>query len=289
MDAIDRLATSLVRLGDPVVVENPSFPPLLDLLEQLGATVIGVPVDDEGMLPASLREALKSSPVALFTMPRAHNPLGVSTTERRAAELAAVLARSAAVIVEDDHSGDIATAPLASLGVHLPQRTVLIRSYSKSHGPDLRLAAVGGAAEPINRMAQRRILGPGWSSRLLQAVLTELLVDETAVQAVEAARHEYARRRQGLSDALVARGIDVTGTDGINLWVEVPDERSAQVGLAARQIGVAPGTPFLVDPLDSDHLRLTVGLVRDGFEALADQVLAAVGGPTAGLMTGSRR
>ena len=57
---------------------------------------------------------------------------------------------------------------------------------------------------------------------------------------------------------LVDHGVDVTGTDGINLWMGVDDERAAVVALAAQGIGVAPGTPFLVRP-DTDHLRVTVG------------------------------
>lgn len=275
MDALDRLATSLVRLGDRVIVENPTFPPVLDLLEQLGAEVIGVPVDDEGIEPDALRQALVAEPSVLITMPRAHNPLGVSTTVDRAAELAEVLAGSEVYVIEDDHAGDISQAPLASLGVHLPDRTILIRSYSKSHGPDLRLAAIGGAAEPIRHVAQRRILGPGWSSRLLQAVLAELLVDPTTVAAVAAAGARYAERRLALSGELRRRGLQVSGTDGINLWVSVPDERSAQLGLAARGIGVAPGTPFMVEPRHGDHLRVTVAAVRDGFDTLADHIAGA--------------
>lgn len=272
MDALDRLATSLVRLGDRVIVENPTFPPLLDLLEQLGAEVIGVPVDAEGIEPDALRRALAADPSVLITMPRAHNPLGVSTTAERAAELAEVLAGSEVFVIEDDHAGDISRAPLASLGVHLPDRTILIRSYSKSHGPDLRLAAIGGAAEPIRQVAQRRILGPGWSSRLLQAVLAELLVDPVTMAAVSAAGARYAERRAAMSRELQQRGVQVTGTDGINLWVAVPDERSAQLGLAARGIGVAPGTPFMVEPRDGDHLRVTIATVRDGFDTLADHI-----------------
>ena len=61
--------------------------------------------------------------------------------------------------------------PLVSLGRWLPERTVHIRSYSKSHGPDLRLAAVGGAGDLVTAVANRRLLGPGWSSRILQALL----------------------------------------------------------------------------------------------------------------------
>ncbi|MGZ4763635.1 MAG: GntR family transcriptional regulator, partial [Ilumatobacteraceae bacterium] len=48
MDALDRVAQVVVRLGDRLVVEHPTFPPLLDLLDELGAEVIGVDLDDEG-------------------------------------------------------------------------------------------------------------------------------------------------------------------------------------------------------------------------------------------------
>ena len=80
MDALDRVAQLVVDLGDRVVVEHPTFPPLLDLLEQLGADVIGVPLDSEGMVIEALAEALGRSPTALFLQPRAQSPTGVTMT-----------------------------------------------------------------------------------------------------------------------------------------------------------------------------------------------------------------
>ncbi len=225
MDALDRVAAVVVRLGDRVVVEHPTFPPLLDLLDLLGAEVIGVPLDEHGMRVDALTQALASGVRAVFLQPRAQNPTGVALTARRCKQLAAALARSDAVIVEDDHSGDIASSPLVSLGMHLPQRTVHIRSYSKSHGPDLRLAAVGGAGDVVSAVANRRLLGPGWSSRILQALLLEMLDHPATIAAVAAARVEYAARRAATTDVLAAAGVAFTGTDGINLWMQVADER----------------------------------------------------------------
>jgi DNA-binding transcriptional MocR family regulator len=275
MDALDRVTGTILRLGDRVMVEHTAFPPLLDLLEVVGVEIIGLDTDHEGITVASLHAALASKPVALFTQPRAHNPLGISTSVERVAALADVLRPTSVMVIEDDHAGDISTAVLASFGVHLPERTILVQSFSKSHGPDLRLAAVGGAGDVITQMARRRMLGPGWSSRLLQAVLAELLNDEPTQAVLSDARHEYAARRRRLSVALNEREISTTGHDGINLWVEVRDERAAQVALAARGIGVAPGAPFIVTPGNTEHLRLTVGLVRDGVEGLADHVATA--------------
>ena len=264
MDALDRIAQVVVRLGDRVVVEHPTFPPLLDLLEQIGAEVIGVDVDAGGMNVESFAVALEQKPTAVFLQPRAQNPTGVTMTADRCRELADVIVatgRSESItIIEDDHAGDIAVGELNSFGRYLPARTVHIRSYSKSHGPDLRLAAIGGSGDVISAAANRRLLGPGWSSRILQAVLLELLDDEATLIALDRARSEYARRRQEVGQILNERNVSTTGTDGINLWVRVNDERGALMTLAAQGIGAAPGAPFLVNAYP-DSLRVTVGLL----------------------------
>jgi DNA-binding transcriptional MocR family regulator len=273
-DAMDRVAREVVRMGDRVVVEHPTFPPVLDLLELLGAEVIGVDLDDEGISLGGLEAALAQKPSMVFLQPRAQNPTGVSLTARRARAVAKLIGRTTAVVVEDDHSGDIASSVLVSLGRWIPSQVVHIRSFSKSHGPDLRLAAVGGAGAVIDAVTTRRLIGPGWSSRLLQAVLLAMLDDPATIATIETARATYAERRAALAGALAQRAIATAGSDGINLWVPVADEQTALIGLAARGVGAAPGTPFQVRP-DADHIRVTAGLVRGGREAaerLADQM-----------------
>jgi len=129
----------------------------------------------------------------------------------------------------------------------------------------------------VTAVTNRRLLGPGWSSRILQAVLLEMLDDAPTIEAVTAARVEYARRRQLVADVLESRNISVTGTDGINLWMAVADERSALVTLAAQGVGAAPGEPFQVRR-DAPHLRVTVGLIEHDHETVANQLAAAAGG-----------
>jgi len=275
MDALDLLARSLVRFGDRVVVEHPCFPPLLDLLESIGAEVVGVPMDDEGLHPGALAAAISSPTAAVLIQPRAQNPTGVSLTTSRAAELAGVLATTGVPVVEDDSAGAISVAPDLSLGRWIPGQTIHVRSYSKSHGPDLRLAALGGPTELLRDALARRQLGQGWSSRLLQRILVGLLTDGEAVAHVDRARQEYARRRGALVAALSHHGVDVQGTDGLNIWVPVHDESAAIVRLASQGIGVTPGTPFDVVPGGGGHIRVTSGLVAEGHEELAATLAAA--------------
>ena len=67
-----------------------------------------------------------------------------------------------------------------------------------------------------------------------------------------------------------------TGTDGINLWMQVADERSSLITLAAQGIGAAPGEPFMVQP-DEPSLRVTVGLVAHDLADVAKRLADAAG------------
>jgi DNA-binding transcriptional MocR family regulator len=275
LDGMELVIRTMLRYGDRVVVEHPSFPPILDLLEAAGVEVVGVPLDAEGLVPAALTEALAGPVRAVFLQPRGQNPTGISLSTARARALAALLEGSEALVVEDDSASAISTATDVSLGTWLPERTVHVRSFSKSHGPDLRLAAMSGPEALLGEVRRLRQLGQGWSSRLLQRMLLDLLTDDQSRAEVTRARDEYARRRQAFVDALAARHVEVGGDDGLNLWVPVYDEAAALMRLASRGIGVAPGTPFNVLPSTQGHVRVTVGLVRADLDAVADEVAAA--------------
>jgi len=284
LDAIDRALAALVRFGDRVLVENPTFPPFMDLMEHYGLEPIGVPLDDEGMRPEAFAAALGRGPAVVLMQPRAHNPTGVSMTHARAEHLAVILARrrngEQAIVIEDDHSGAISTAPEVTLATWLPDRVLHVRSFSKSHGPDLRIGALGGPRALVDRVVARRLLGPGWTSRMTQALLYELLTDEESVADVERARDTYAARQAAMAAALGEHGVPFAAGDGINAWLRVADERDAIVQLTASGIRVAPGTPFqLGEPAPGEEpgsfVRVTVGVARDEVPGIA-AALAAV-------------
>jgi DNA-binding transcriptional MocR family regulator len=278
LDAIDRVLSTIARFGDRVVMENPTFPPFMDLLEQYGLEPVPVALDEEGMIPSEFARALTAAPTMVLLQPRAHNPTGVSMSAGRANELATLLHRSRnaenAVVLEDDHSGLISSSPDVSLASWLPERVLHVRSFSKSHGPDLRIGALGGPRALVDRVVARRLLGPGWTSRMMQAILYELLTDPSSVAQVDAARGRYAERQRALAAAVQARGGTLRVSDGINAWLRVSDERAAIVQLAAVGIRVAPGTPFqLGEP--GGYVRVTVGMVRDDVETVGAALAAA--------------
>lgn len=283
MDAMDLITSVLLDPGDTVAVEHPCFPPLLDLLDARGMRTRGMPMDEEGPTVEGLQGAVDAQARAVFLQPRAHNPTGICITSERAAQLAEVVRGTPILIVEDDSAGDIAASQPVSLGQFVPDQVIYIRSFSKSHGPDLRLAAVSGTKARIDALTERRLLGQGWTSRLLQAVLVQLLNDDATILSVGRARSEYARRRDIIVSGLADRGITVVGTDGLNIWLSVQDEAAALVHLAGRGIAAAAGSPFHVLPDDTAHLRITTGLVPTGHaDFVRDLAEASYAAPWAG-------
>lgn len=283
LDGIARVLEQVVRFGDRVAVESPGFPYFFDLLEVLGAEPVPLELDDEGVTPASLAAALTRSPVAVLLQPRAQNPTGASMSAQRARALVRVLRTvhggDRVTVIEDDHSALISSSPDVTLATWLPTQVVHVRGFSKSHGPDLRVAALGGPGRIVDRVVARRMLGPGWTSRLLQTVLLDLLTDPGAVARVRTARLVYRDRLDRLAATLRRRGIDVGEPDGLNLWLPVADERAATVQLAASGIVPAAGSPFVVAGDEGPHLRITGGAIAENIpvvaEALADAAAAS--------------
>lgn len=291
MDGLSRTLDVLVGLGSRVAVEDPGFPPFFDLLDALGAQRVPVPLDADGMTPEGLRAALDDGCDVVLVQPRAQNPTGATLSDVRVHELAAVVRRhrrgADVTVVEDDHSGAVCGTAETSLGTLLPGQVVHVHSYSKSHGPDLRIAAVGGPARVVEALVARRMLGPGWTSRMLQSILLDLLTDAAAQDQVRTARAAYRTRQRELSRAMAARGLVVAPRDGLNMWVPVTDERAALVHLAAQGVRAAPGRPFRAaaltgrgTPGDDDaarpgHLRVSVGLVRDSYDQLGALLASA--------------
>jgi len=136
-----------------------------------------------------------------------------------------------------------------------------VRSYSKSHGPDLRIAALGGPASIVDRIVARRMLGPAWTSRMVQTIVLDLLTSSQSLDEVGEARRQYMARQRTIVAELATHGLELAVPDGINLWLPVRNERAALLELAAAGIRVAGSTPFLASSDGDAFVRVTSGLV----------------------------
>lgn len=250
------LLDGLARPGTRVAVESPTAAPVLDQLEYLRCEIVPVETDDQGMVPSALVAAGDVQIVVIQT--RFSSPAGHTMTTERAGELAEILRsrRTVPVIIESDPAPLLAAGQGVSLGAWLSDRVVLVRGWNKSHGPDLRVALIGGAASVVQLARRRRAMGTVWTSRLLQGTLSLMLRDETVKTTVSAAAEEYRRRRTSLAVELAAHGIVTSGVEGFSLWVPVEDEHTALRVLRVHRISAAAGSSFTHLVVPQHHLRI---------------------------------
>lgn len=264
---------ALVTPGAPVAIENPTAMRLLDILEDLGARIIPVECDEQGPLPASLEVALQQRPSMFIFQPRLHSVTGNTVSGERLGHLGDLLAGCDTLIVEDDGIGDVCSAPPMSLGGRFPDRTIHILSYSKTLGPDLRIAVLSGPLPIIDQIQSYRSFSAGWTSRILQAATAWLLRQEATWETIAKSREIYQSRRDALGQALRARAIAIGDGSGLCLWVPVASEPFAMVTLAARNIVVNPGNKFSVLP--SNHIRVATATLTDRCEEVAEAIALA--------------
>ncbi|MGV9804777.1 aminotransferase class I/II-fold pyridoxal phosphate-dependent enzyme [Micromonospora chersina] len=275
LDGIERLLAAHLRPGDAVAVEDPGWANLLDLVAALGLRAIGVPVDDEGPTAPGVRAALAAGARALIVTSRAQNPTGAAVSAGRATELRTLLAgRADLLLIEDDHAAELARVPLHPLAGATPA-WAFVRSVSKPYGPDLRLAVLAGDEATVARVAGRARVGAGWVSTVLQRLVLALWRDPATAGLVRRAAESYERRRDGLVDALAARGLAAHGRTGINVWVPVPDETVAVTALRDAGWSVAPGALNRIAA--APGVRITVSTLDEAdLGPLADAVARAV-------------
>jgi DNA-binding transcriptional MocR family regulator len=240
-DGIRLLIGSCVVPGEYVAVADPATPRTLDILELCGARVLPVSTDAEGPRPEALAHALKSRPVAFIYEPRSGSRSGATLSAGRRDQLAAVLTGSDCLILEDDGLGDLNLHAGASLGGTFPERTVQVRSYSKSHGPDLRIAVMGGAENAVERARLYQQFGAGWTSRMLQGALAWMLTDPGTRAQVAHAREIYKERRTHMAALLRERGLEVQPSDGLSLIVPLLSEVQGLLVLASYGIATETG------------------------------------------------
>jgi DNA-binding transcriptional MocR family regulator len=282
LDGLERVLWAHLRPGDRVLIEDPAYPPIRDLLLALGLTAAPVRVDARGLVPTELERALAEQARALVVVPRAQNPTGAALDAGRAAELRAVLAKHPdLLVVEDDHASLVSGADWHSTIAPERRRWAVVRSVSKLLHPDLRLALLAGDETTVARVEGRLALGPRWVSHLLQGAAVALLTDPGFADRCAFAAGRYAERRRTMASALADVGVTAAeARSGMNLWVPVSEEASVTRGLADAGWRVLAGERFRVAV--APGIRLTISTLRAGEAAQIAAALASAAVPRIG-------
>ena len=273
--ALDLIGRVLLRPGDSVVVEDPLYPGLKNLLAGMGASLLGIPVGPDGMDIGQLEHMLeRERPRFLVVTPNFHNPTG-ATLPLAARHGLLRAARTAGVpVVENDAYGDLryvgaALPPLKQLDEC--SGTVLLRSFSKVSFPGLRVGWAVGPRVLIDRLRQSKEAADLHTDQLAQAVLLEFAesgkLGAHRGRILTAGRERLDATLAACAEFLPPGARWTRPEGGMNVWVRLPAPLDAGELLArAQREGVTylPGRYFAVSRSEPGALRLSfAGLTPD--------------------------
>lgn len=259
----------LVDPGDTVIVEAPTFLGAVNRFRMAGATLVGVPVDSQGMNVAALEAILADlfqrniRPKFIYTIPTFQNPTGATLSLDRRQRLVDLAAEYGILLVEDDAYSSLSFAgepppPLASLdkaGVVL-----YVSTFSKILAPGLRMGWAHGPKELIDRLLMFKVEGS--SGPFLTQMIARYAANGRLDQHISTLRTAYAARCDLMLRA-IAREIPnaqvVEPSGGFFIWLRLPDGIQAGnlVPVAFRHgVEVLAGPRCFADGSGEEYIRL---------------------------------
>ncbi|WP_306204890.1 aminotransferase-like domain-containing protein [Actinoplanes sp. RD1] len=278
------LFNHLVRAGDDVIVEKPTYDRTLLSLQNLGAKVHQVTLQPDGIDVEELRGLLESGvrPRLAHIIPNYQNPAGITLSAEKRRVLLELAAQYEFVIFEDDPYVDIrfrGEALPSMLSMDTSGLVVHASSFTKTVCPGVRVGYLVGPAALIDAIAKKATnlyISPGMVS---EAIVHQFAISgdiERSVQTVSTALGERARV---LAESIRKHIPGATFTEpdgGYFLWVDLPEDVDVnKLFPAAMKKGVAvvKGTDFLIDggrhSVRLAYSAVTVDQIDEGVRRLA--------------------
>ncbi len=281
--------------GDAILVESPTYFLALRIIGDHPLVVIGVPTDDDGIIPEALAEraprlAANNGPRLVYTVPTHNNPTGSCSSEARRLAVLDVAAGHGLTIIEDDVYREV------SWGVHpgagLPRSmwtladgagVIRLGSFSKTIGPGLRVGFLTAPAGIVARLVGSGVLDSGGGvNHFTASVVGRMLADGSYVAVRDRAVAGYAERSgalvRGLSYGFGALRFDEPA-GGYFVWAGLPEPIGAtEFVAAARRAGVAcsNGASFFAAATDGQFVRISFSLYEPDQLETAGRTLAQV-------------
>ena len=266
--ALSLVSQLLLKPGDVILVESPTYSGALDLFRALGFKVVGVPVDRQGMQVEALEKLLQQHhPKLIYTIPTFHNPTGTCLTSQRRIQLIILADRYNIPILEDDFVGDLryeGRSQPALKALDPGGRVIYVSTFSKILMPGLRVGFLVADGPIYEYLVNFKRVNDLATSTLIQRALEAYVTVGRYQSYLRRSCQIFHTRRDAMLTAIrryLPDGIELDPPQGgLFIWLHLPEDLSAEALLpVACEEGVefSPGESFFPDRTGSENwLRL---------------------------------
>ncbi len=286
MQADAFLFNLFVKPGDVVVVEAPTYDRTLLSLRKLGADILAIPLEPDGIDVEALATALEAGarPVLAHIIPNFQNPAGCTLSLEKRRRLLELAREHSFTIFEDDPYVDLrfgGEGHPTMLELDGGEGNVIYASsFSKTICPGIRVGYLVGPKEDIagiRKEATETYISP---NMVAQGIVAEFCHSGAIGRSIETVRAALRERRDATCSALERHLPDarfVVPEGGYFLWVDLPDGTDGNAlfeGARERGVMFVKGTDFLIEGGESS-LRLAYSAVppdqiEEGIARVAD-------------------
>lgn len=266
--ALSLVSQLLLKPGDTILVESPTYGGALELFRAVNFSVVGIPMDKQGMQVENLEKLLQQHhPKLIYTIPNFHNPTGTCLGSSRRRELIVLADRYNVPILEDDFVGDLrydGRAQPSLKALDPGGRVIYANTFSKMIMPGLRVGFLLIEGPIYEHLVNFKRVNDLATSALIQRALEAYVTVGRYQSHLRRSCQIFRKRRDAMIAAIqryLPTGISFdTPQGGLFLWVRLPDKMSSDdLFPIARQAGVdfVPGSRFFPDGVQGkDWIRL---------------------------------
>jgi 2-aminoadipate transaminase len=258
MQADAFLFEQLVEPGDTVVVEAPTYDRTLLALRGMGAEVLAIPLEHDGIDVEALARALEGGarPKLAHVIPNFQNPAGYTLSLEKRRRLLELAEHYEFVVFEDDPYVELrfeGESLPTMLSLDQNDRVVYASSFSKTVCPGIRVGYLCGPAEliaQVERTATNTYISP---NMVAQSIVNEFCRCGAIERSIETVKNALRERRDTLAAALereLPEATFIPPEGGYFMWVELPEGADVDaIAAAAKDRGVifVKGTDFLLE------------------------------------------
>ena len=273
---IDLCCRVLCNPGDAVLCENPSFIGALNAFRACGAKTIGIDMDEDGMIPQALEEAITQNPRAkfIYLIPTFQNPRGSTTSLARRKALYEIAKKHSLLILEDNPYGELRFA-----GEEIPTLksmdteglVVYCSSFSKILSAGMRIGFIVAPTEIIQKMAVGKQCEDVHTNIFFQLLCYQYMTECDLDGHIEKIRAIYRRKCSLMLECLdreMPPQITYTRPEGgLFIWCTLPegyDSADFAKFAVAKKVAVVPGSAFNCDTeAPSNSFRLNYSTPTD--------------------------
>lgn len=286
--ALSLTASLLLRPGDRVLIESPTYPSMIDVFYSLGVEIGGIPMDENGMQTEKLEEILSTRKATLiYTTPTYQNPTGVTMSGARRRQLLTLAAKYDVPILEDEFVSDLhydGHSQPALKALDQGGRVIYSGTFSKMLMPGLRLGYIVADGPVYDRLVEWKNVTDLGTSDLIQRALEAYITVGRYQSHLHRACRIYRQRRDIMLAALEkTMPLDCqwhTPHGGLFIWLQLPEGLSTNdlypIALGEK-VKYMAGAVCYPDNKSYRHMRLNFTMhppqqIEEGIRRLAKAI-----------------